>query len=281
VTTQQEAVIEDEGAEAAFAAALAGFQSSIPHIGRDQTANTGTYSYSYADLSDITHAALPLLAQHGFAWSAKTMVTPAGFILLSSLKHSAGWSEACEWPLPDPARSSAQQVGSALTYARRYTFTALTGIAPGGEDDDAQSAAYRPAADAAPDPILQAKAAVWEQAQRLGLDVEGLREKYAQDNDGQVLEEASAVDLREYAKKLKATGANGLPLNKDGSVSIRQSTEDERVQTGMMSKEEAKAHEALVAETLANPQPAERSGGVPADEDPWASIPVAVPGGAA
>jgi hypothetical protein len=272
-----------ENAEATFAAALARFQASIPHVGKEQTANTGTYSYSYADLSDITHAALPVLAEHGFAWSAKTMVSPAGFILVSSLKHSAGWSESCEWPLPDPAKASPQQVGSALTYGRRYTFTALTGIAPGGEDDDAQAAAYRPVADVpVPDPLVLAKKAVMAQAERLGLDVPALRDRYAQDNDGQVLEEAPTDALQNYAAKLSKEGKNGLPLNKDGSVSKRQSTPEQRADVGMMTPEQEAEHKRLVAEATSNPKKAERiPGGIPADEDPWASIPVATPGSAA
>lgn len=271
-----------EAPEAAFAAALAQFQAKVPHIGKDQKANAGTYTYSYADLSDITHAALPLLAEHGFAWTAKTMVAPAGFMLLSSLKHSDGWTETCEWPLPDPVRSSAQQVGSALTYGRRYTFTALTGVAPGGEDDDAQAAAYRPAADVPrPDPLAAAKSAVWEQAQRLSLTVETLGERYASDHDGLLISDANVSDLRAFADKLSREGANGLPLNKDGSVSKRQSTEEQRVEAGMPSAEQAKAHEALVKDATSSPKKAERSAGIPAGEDPWASIPVATPGGAA
>lgn len=264
--------------EAAFAADLARFQATVPHIGKGQTANAGTYSYSYADLTDITLAALPLLAQNGFAWSAKTMLTPAGFILLSSLKHRAGWSETCEWPLPDPLKSSAQQVGSALTYGRRYTFTALTGVAPGGEDDDAQAAAYRPAADTPTDPVIAAKSAVWEQAQRLGMDMDALREKYAAENEGQVIDDAPASDLHAFAKKLKQTGKNGLPLNKDGSVSKSQTTEEQRTEAGMMTKEQEKAHAQLVKDVTENEQKAERSSGTPADEDPWSDVTVATPG---
>lgn len=275
--TTKDAVAENP--EAAFTAALARFQAAIPHIGKDQTANTGTYSYSYADLSDITHVALTLLAQNGLAWSAKTMVAPAGFMLLSSLKHSDGWSETCEWPLPDPAKASAQQVGSALTYARRYTFTALTGIAPGGEDDDAQAAAYRPAADRTPDPLTVAKSKVWEQAQRLGLDVAALADRFAAEHDGELLEDAQVGILLDWAKKLSQVGANGLPLNKDGSVSMRQSTEEQRVDAGMMSAEQTKAHKDLVEHVTGDEKKATRTQG-PADPGPWEDVTVATPGAA-
>jgi hypothetical protein len=281
MTTNETADTIAETPEALFAEALAGFQSAIPHIGKEQTAQVksdkGNYSYSYADLSDITHAALPLLAEQGLSWSAKTMLTPAGFILLSSLRHSAGWVESCEWPLPDPTRSTSQQVGSALTYARRYTFTALTGIAPGGEDDDAQAAAYRPAADAAPDPIAVAKGKVWEQAQRLGMDITALRDRYAQDNDGHQIEDAQAGDLHAYAKKLAQLGANGLPLNKDGTVSKSRITAEQRDEAGLMSKEQAKAHDELVKDVLADEKTANRTEG-PTEPGPWEDVTVAVPG---
>lgn len=266
--------------EAAFTAALALFQADVPHIGKDQTANTGTYSYSYADLSDITHTSLPLLAAHGLAWTVKTAVTEGGFVLLSSLKHRDGWTETCEWPLPDPSRSSAQQVGSALTYGRRYTFTALTGVAPGGEDDDAQAANNRPAADAPPpNPITAAKNAVWEQAQRLGWDRDGLRDHYAHENDGADIANARPADLHTYAKQLKTIGANGLPLNKDGSVSRRKTSEDQRTDAGMMSDEERKAHKALVEDVTGDDKKADRSSPDSPADDPWSNVPVAVPGG--
>lgn len=264
-----------ETPEAAFTAALAKFQADIPHIGKDQTANTGSYSYSYADLTDITRTALPLLATHGFAWNATTKVTDSGFMLMASLKHEAGHTDTCEWPLPDPSRNNAQQVGSALTYARRYTFTALTGIAPGGEDDDAQTAA-----PATAPPIVAAKNAVWAQAQRLGWDKEALTAHYAQDNGGQAIDSASPADLHRYAKQL-ASGTNGLPLNKDGSVSLRQTTEEQRVEAGMMSDEERKAHKDLVAEATTDEKKADRERPDPTAEDPWATIEVAKPGGEA
>lgn len=128
------------------------------------------------------------------------------------------------------------------------------------------------------DPKAVAKAAVWEQAKRLGLDVPALRDRFAQDYSGLVLEDANASDLRTFAEKLGKEGANGLPLNKDGSVSKRQTTDDERAAAGMMTDEQEKAHKALAAETVANPKKAERSAGIPSDEDPWANLPVATPG---
>ncbi len=138
---------------AAFAVALAQFQLAVPNIAKDQRAqiksDKGSFSYSYADLTDITATVLPLLAKVGLSWSAKPTLSEAGFILAYSLRHIAGHVETGEYPLPDPARTPAQQLGSAITYARRYCLTAVTGVAPGGDDDDGARAQDARAAEPA------------------------------------------------------------------------------------------------------------------------------------
>lgn len=127
-------------AEKEFAAALARFQKEMPSVSKGQTANTGTFSYSYADLTAITEAATPLLAKNGLSWTAQPTITEHGFVLRYALMHDGGHSVGGEFPLPDPAKSNPQQIGSWLTYARRYALCAVTGIAPGGDDDDAAKA---------------------------------------------------------------------------------------------------------------------------------------------
>jgi len=133
-----------ETPEALFAAALADFQSSLPSVGKDNTASVksdkGSYKYSYADLTAVTDAALPLLAKCGLSWTSRPTMTEHGFVLRYSLLHSAGHREDGDFPLPDPSRFSSQQIGSAITYARRYSLCAVTGIAPGGDDDDGEKA---------------------------------------------------------------------------------------------------------------------------------------------
>jgi ERF superfamily len=133
--------------EIAFATALAAFQGEMPRVAKEQTANAGNYSYSYADLTVISEAALPVLSKHGLSFTAVPTVTEHGFVLRYSLLHIGGHRESGDFPLPDPAKFGAQQIGSWLTYARRYALCAVTGIAPGGDDDDAQKAGDARAAD--------------------------------------------------------------------------------------------------------------------------------------
>lgn len=131
---------------AGLAAALAAFQKALPRIGKGNTANTGTYSYKYADLSDVSEAILPLLGEHGLSFSAKPTLDEQGrFVLAYCLRHVSGQEDSGAYPLP--SSGSPQQVGSAISYARRYALLAVTGVAPGGEDDDGATA---PPADRRP-----------------------------------------------------------------------------------------------------------------------------------
>lgn len=121
--------------------ALAAFQAEAPRVGKGNVANAGTYQYRYADLADINEAVLPLLGKHGLSFSSKPTLSDGRFVLAYTLRHASGEEDGGEYPLPDPTKTSAQQIGSAISYARRYTFCAITGIAPGGDDDDGAQAA--------------------------------------------------------------------------------------------------------------------------------------------
>ncbi len=61
-------------------------------------------------------------------------MTEDGFVLAYELRYG---DEAItgEWPLPDPTKAKPQELGSAVTYAKRYTLSAVTGIAPDDDDD--------------------------------------------------------------------------------------------------------------------------------------------------
>lgn len=122
-----------------LASALAAFQLELPTLGKGNVANTGTYSYRYADLAEVSTLVLPLLAKHGLSFSAKPTIDDSNrFVLAYALRHTSGEVDEGSYPLP--SNVSPQQVGSAITYARRYVLCAVTGIAPDA-DDDGQAAA--------------------------------------------------------------------------------------------------------------------------------------------
>lgn len=125
--------------------ALIAFQAELPSVAKGNTADVptksgGKYSYQYADLTDVTDAIMPVLSKHGLAFTSSPTMTENGFVLAYSLRHANEGEVAGEYPLPDPAHNQAQTIGSAISYARRYCLCAVTGVAPGGDDDDAQKA---------------------------------------------------------------------------------------------------------------------------------------------
>ena len=136
-----------------LADALLAFQAELPHVGKDNEADTGKYKYKYADLTTLTEIAIPLLNRHGLVWTTCPGVGEFGAVLNYELRHGAE-SITGNYPL-GAANQLPQSLGSAITYARRYALCAVTGIAPGGDDDDARAAQIPPqAAQAAVDPIL-------------------------------------------------------------------------------------------------------------------------------
>ena len=113
--------------------ALTAFHAELPDVHKGSI--NPAFKSSYADLADITKAVLPKLAEHGLAWSTTPTLTEHGFVLAYSLTHTSGEVIEGAWPLPDPTKSTPQQLGSAVTYARRYSLSAVTGISPDMDDD--------------------------------------------------------------------------------------------------------------------------------------------------
>lgn len=121
-------------------AALAAFQDALPTLGKGHTAmirsDKGNYQYKYADLADVSAAVLPALAKQGLAWTtAPTLDGEGRFVLRYELLHVSGEKLAGIYPLPAPG--DAQAMGSAITYARRYTLCSVTGVVPDEDDDGA------------------------------------------------------------------------------------------------------------------------------------------------
>ena len=127
-----------------LAAALAKVQGQLTAVRKDKTAQVrsekGSYSYGYADLASVQDAVFPLMAAEGLAWVTCPTYDDAGrYVLAYTLMHGPS-SETIQgsYPLPDPTRGTPQQIGSAITYGRRYCLSAVVGVAT--EDDDGKAA---------------------------------------------------------------------------------------------------------------------------------------------
>lgn len=140
-----------------IAEALVAFQSDIPSVTKNASADTGKYGYEYASLDYLTPIVLKALTDVGIAYTAAPDVKDGIAVLNAQLIHESGTAIGGNYPLGNP-NIPAQSMGSAITYARRYALLALTGVAPGGEDDDGAAASSAQAAAEKPAEVKQTSA---------------------------------------------------------------------------------------------------------------------------
>jgi hypothetical protein len=140
-TTSPKAPAETWGTE--FATAFVKAQAEMQDVTKGRTANTGTYSYSYADLADVLSDSRPILTKHGLALSQAVVTNGRDVEVWTTILHTSGQYRT-DGPLAFNGGSNPQQAGSAITYARRYSALASLGLA--SEDDDGAKAANEPTA---------------------------------------------------------------------------------------------------------------------------------------
>jgi hypothetical protein len=96
----------------------------------------GSYSYRYADLADILNAVIPVLSKNGLSLNQMTHMGDGGVLMLDTmLMHSSGEWIGGSYPLRSHDRP--QEMGSEITYARRYNAAAILGIQADEDDDGA------------------------------------------------------------------------------------------------------------------------------------------------
>lgn len=113
--------------------------NEVPNFSTDETANAGSRTYKYLNLATLLKNIKPIFEKHDIAFSQKVTFDRPG-----DGRQTLGTVETiifdeneqqtvCEYPFfvtGDP-----QQVGSAITYARRYSLTTVLGIFPDKDDD--------------------------------------------------------------------------------------------------------------------------------------------------
>jgi hypothetical protein len=131
-----------------LAPAIVAFQAVVPVIPKNRTAKIpmksgGSYSYSYADLSDMWDAVREPLKANGLAVTQALVGGSTGWTgIRTTLWHKSGqhYSEVVEIPTQD---RTAQEVGSQITYYKRYALGAILGIST-EEDDDGAAGSQKP-----------------------------------------------------------------------------------------------------------------------------------------
>ncbi len=196
--------------ESALTKALTELQASLPVIGKDQEAKVksdkGSYTYKYADLADISAAVLSLLSGVGLAWTTRPTIEDGKFVLRYELRHISGEILAGAYPLPSASRP--QEIGSAITYARRYALCAVTGVAPANDDQDA--ATVERAAQSRERTERELKDSIWSEAKTRGwIDEDGgfsqLQDEFAEWNGGGDLTATDVETLKAFATFLRPT----------------------------------------------------------------------------
>lgn len=125
-----------EAAQDNLAIALARAQGEMQNAAINK--DNPYFNSRYADLASIRDATIPALSKHGLCIYHVIVQAGEHWIVRGVLKH--GLSNDCiTSDFPINAVDKPQAIGSAITYAKRYTWAALCGIAA-DEDDDANAA---------------------------------------------------------------------------------------------------------------------------------------------
>lgn len=130
-----------------LATALAKAQGEMKNAGK--TSDNPFFKSKYADLAEILNAVREPLSKYGLSISQlyDGMGMPDKTITVTTLlMHSSGQyiGNTANYPV---AKADIQGVGSAITYARRYSLAAILGLS---QEDDDGNAACRPEAPEPP-----------------------------------------------------------------------------------------------------------------------------------
>lgn len=124
-----------------LAAALAKFQAEVIDPTKDE--NNPFFKSKYVPLDGLIAAVRPVLTKHGLSYLQFPSGDGQNVTVTTVLLHESG-----EYIESDPftlraAKVDAQGAGSAVTYARRYSLSAILGVA-WQEDDDGNAASTPP-----------------------------------------------------------------------------------------------------------------------------------------
>lgn len=118
-----------------LAGALAKAQGTMANATMNKT--NPHFKSKYADLASVLDAIRGPLSANGLSVVQIKEITERGLVLKTMLMHSSGQFITSEYPLPATQRP--HEMGSALTYARRYSIAALI-CNSADEDDDGNAA---------------------------------------------------------------------------------------------------------------------------------------------
>lgn len=135
-------------------AALARAQANFAKVIKNRV--NPAFKSRYADIEAILAAVRPALNAQGIFLCQRVINGPDRVSCETVLLHVSGEElagGAVSIPLPRGSKNEAQALGSAITYARRYSLSATLGISA-DDDDDGNACAGTPAPAPAPAPVV-------------------------------------------------------------------------------------------------------------------------------
>jgi len=97
------------------------------------------FKSKYADLASVINSSRPHLSSNGLSVIQRIMTNDRGMHLFTRLCHASGqWIESV-MPL-NPSKNTIQELGSYITYSKRYSYASMIGVVAEDEDDDGETA---------------------------------------------------------------------------------------------------------------------------------------------
>ena len=218
----------------ALTEALVAAQAEMPHLTRDATADADKFSYKYLTLEKLLAETVPVLNRHGLAliqyptkfWTDDGRLF---YALETELRHVSGDKIDTTFPLACSITDSAQKVGSALTYARRYSLLSMLGLSA-DEDDDGKQA--EPKAEPKKPPASERPVSSGT-GKQIGLNVKLLQDAFPEHpGEGRTWTDMAKAWLRDKYQKESVgdlTEAQAVALNDWLEDKYREAQRDEQI----------------------------------------------------
>ena len=190
--------------------ALTAFQGKITAVKKDAT--NPFYKSRYATLDTIWEAIRKPLSENGLSVAQTMGVMQDGkSVLETTLYHTSGeWISGTQ--LVNPVKDDPQSLGSAISYARRYSLSAILGLVS-DDDDDANTATK-------PEPVKSTTTAVKDTAKPVSPTVETPTE-------GITLPQTKKIHATAKEKGLSAESARSYMQKTFKKNSTKELTKDE------------------------------------------------------
>jgi len=130
---------EKNEARKKFKSAMVDFQREKPELKKDSNVNFGNTKYAFNSLPNIQRAIDPVLSQHGLSYRWEQEQKEDGSIKITCIvSHISGHEESTYLvakPDGSGSKNPIQQIGSTVSYLKRYTLEGACGLSSDKDTD--------------------------------------------------------------------------------------------------------------------------------------------------